>query len=52
MINQEELMLAMKNMGIEYCLTSDQVATIIKELDFDGNGEVNYVEFMGATVNI
>ena len=34
----------MANMGMEF--TDDEIADMIQEVDADGNGEINYEEFV------
>ena len=52
MINKEELMQAMANMGAGYELSEKDAEKIINELDTNQNDEINYLEFMSATVNL
>jgi calcium-dependent protein kinase len=33
-------------------LTEEQISSIMKELDYQGNGKINYTEFLSATLNI
>lgn len=33
-------------------LTTEQINAIVKELDYQGNGKINYTEFLSATLDI
>ena len=48
-ISAAELRQAMKNLGEE--LTEEEVDEMIRESDIDGNGQVNYVEFIDMMTN-
>lgn len=50
MINVEELRKAIKQYDLS--VTNDQVELIIKEIDYFGNGKINYTEFMTATLDV
>ncbi len=50
MINVEELRKAIKQYDLS--VTNEQVELIIKEIDYFGNGKINYTEFMTATLDV
>ena len=33
-------------------MTGDQIRALITEVDYTGNGKINYTEFLVATVNL
>ena len=50
MISVDELRKAIKNYDLS--ITDQQVESIIKEIDYFGNGKINYTEFMTATLDV
>lgn len=50
LIDAEELMNAIKAAGIE--IKPEEVDSIIESINFKGNGEINYSEFIAATVSV
>jgi Ca2+-binding EF-hand superfamily protein len=49
-INAVELEKAM--FETDHSLEAEEIHKIIKELDYHGNGKINYTEFLAATVSI
>ena len=49
MISAEELEEAMREMNME--MGANQIRTIIQNIDYQGNGKINYSEFLAATVS-
>ena len=49
LISADELMQVMSNLGEN--LTDDEVGMMIREADVDGDGQVNYDEFVKVLVN-
>ena len=50
MISVDELRKAIKNYDLS--ITDQQAESIIKEIDYFGNGKINYTEFMTATLDV
>ena len=50
LISPNELMHAFKEVSFE-SLSDDQINEIIKKLDYDNNGEINYSEFLSGTIS-
>lgn len=50
LIDAEELMNGIKAAGID--ISQNEVNKIIESVNFKGNGEINYSEFIAATVSV
>ena len=50
MLNANELELAMCQCGCS--VTLEEIKKIIQNVNYSGNGKINYSEFIAATVNI
>lgn len=50
MINANELEEAMRELNLSN--TADEIKNIIKSVDYQGNGKINYSEFLAATVSV
>lgn len=50
MINIEDLTHFMKSKNQN--LSSEEIQMILKELDYAGNGKINYSEFLSATIDV
>ena len=50
MISVSELKSALKNLNNEK-YSDEQIEEIIKKVDYDNNGEINYTEFLMGTLN-
>ena len=50
MISVEELEHAMRNSN--FTIAGDAIKEILKNVDYAGNGRINYTEFLAATVSI
>ena len=50
LINQEELRKAIKQSDIK--ISDEDIDKIILEVDYFGNGKINYTEFLVATVDV
>jgi Ca2+-binding EF-hand superfamily protein len=50
LIDSEELMNAIKAAKIE--INQSEVEAIIESVNFKGNGEINYSEFIAATISV
>lgn len=50
LINAEELKQAIKLSDIN--IPDDQIEKIISEVDYFGNGKINYTEFLVATLDV
>jgi len=50
LINSEELKEAIKSSDIK--MPDEDIEKIIKEVDYFGNGKINYSEFLVATVDV
>ena len=49
LIDAEELMNAIKNAGFD--IKQDEVDKMIESINFKGNGQINYSEFLAATMS-
>ena len=49
-IHADELAEAIDKSEIQ--LSNEEIKKIIKEVDYQGNGKINYSEFMAATINV
>ena len=49
-IDAEELRKVFEDCSIE--ITAESITSIITELDYQGNGKINYSEFLAATVDL
>ena len=50
MINADELKMAIQ--GSDMSIPNDQIENIISEVDYFGNGKINYTEFLVATLDV
>ena len=50
LIDAEELMNGIKSAGVD--ISEQEVNKIIESVNFKGNGEINYSEFIAATLSI
>ena len=50
LINAEELKIAIKSSDID--IPDAQIENIISEVDYFGNGKINYTEFLVATLDV
>ena len=50
MVDAKELAKAMKSCNLK--LDENSIDAIIKEIDFFGNGQINYSEFLSATMSL
>ena len=50
MISIDELTLFMARINPE--ISKDEIQTILREVDYVGNGKINYSEFLSATLDI
>ncbi len=50
LINAEELKNALVDGGLN--LPQDEIDRIMKDVDFQGNGKINYSEFLAATLSV
>lgn len=50
MIEEDELALIFKKSNI--AMTDEQIREMITEIDYQGNGKINYTEFLAATINL
>lgn len=50
LISTDELRATLRNMYGEN-ISDEQVEEIIRRVDYDKNGEINYSEFLSATIN-
>lgn len=50
LIDAEELMNAIKASGLD--IEQSEVENIIQAINFKGNGEINYSEFIAATISV
>jgi calcium-dependent protein kinase len=50
MITLAELEEALKSTG--QAITPSEIAQIVKNLDYAGNGKINYSEFLSATIEL
>jgi Ca2+-binding EF-hand superfamily protein len=49
MISVDELKVAYKKLNPE--INDDEIEEIIRRIDYDNNGEINYSEFLSGTIN-
>jgi calcium-dependent protein kinase len=50
LITAKEMMAAVKKLGLQ--IREEEIENIMKEIDYFGNGEINYSEFLSATLEI
>ena len=50
MITEEELHDIFKEINID--VTCEEIKAMISEVDYQGNGKINYCEFLAATLNL
>lgn len=50
MINMRELKQFMKSKDLN--MSNEEIQRIIREIDYQGNGKINYSEFLSATLNL
>ena len=50
LIDAEELMNGIRAAGID--IKPEEVEAIIQSVNFKGNGEINYSEFIAATISV
>ena len=50
MISSEELSAALKKLNFTY--SDESIKAIVDEIDFYGNGRINYTEFIAAILSV